>query len=657
VTSTPPTSDDSSDGSPDSPAESPASPPTTEPSRSESSPSRSQSSRSQHHSHRSRRRRRRGSRRTRAFVILGVGLLILVWGAFAARALLDARREAQAGLDALDKARAQLTPQDFLRGGGRQRLTAARVHFAAAHDDVATPLFAPLKLLPFVGRQVRSVEGLSGGATKVLDVSITALTDAKAAVDAAHQPQGAQRIALVRELGVVADDAGAQLDHVSIGPGQNLIGPLQRAHDRFERQLQDLRANVAGLGDASKGFASFLTDSHYLVIAANNSEMRVGSGTYLSLGEMTTKAGHFDLGPMRSATDLMPPQGKVNPAAFDADLAARWGFMKPADDFREVAATSRLDAVAPITLAMWKARTGHTLDGVLVLDPVALRALLHAVGPVVVDGVRYDENNLLQQVFVEQYRGINLDPAQLPQQQRRERLSAIARAAIQRLEHGNWDAVALVDAMRSATLGRHVLLWSKRPVEERGWQGAKLDGQVPADGLMLSIENRAGNKLDQFLPTDATLQTNVAGDGHTDAALTVQMHNVTDLAHGNLPTYVIGPYPRTPHAAAGRYIGWVVAELPGNAYDATMDLDGHRIDDLITAGRDGPDHGVLAALVQIDAGRSATVTVHFRLPKGQRTLELAPTARVLNPALGRPATLWHYGATTLPDTTSHTVHW
>lgn len=602
-------------------------------------------------------RRRRSSRRVRALVILAVGLVVAVWGALAVRALVDARREAQAGLDVLDAARAQLTPQDFLQGRGRDRLAQARVHFAAAHRDVATPLFAPLKLLPYVGRQVRSVEGLSGGATKVLDVGINALTDAKAAVDAAQQPRGAQRIALVRRLGTVADRASARLDRVSIGPGRALIGPLQRAHDRFAAQLGDLRANVAGLADASKGFASFLTSSRYLVIAANNSEMRVGSGAYLSLGEMTTRGGRFDLGRMRSATDLMPPKGAVQPAAFDQDLAARWGFMQPADDFREIAVTSRFDAVAPITLAMWKARTGRALDGVLVLDPVALRALLRAVGPVVVDGIRYDENNLLQQVFVEQYRGLNVDPAQLPQQQRRERLSAIARGAIQQLERGKWDAVTLVDAMREATLGRHVLLWSKRPVEQRGWQGAKLDGRVPPDGLLLAVHNRAGNKLDQFLPTDATLRTTIARDGSTEAQLAVRLRNVTDLTRANLPTYVVGPYPRTPGAAAGRYIGWVVVELPRNAYDNTMDLDGRRIDRLVTAGRDGPDHRVLAAKVVVDPGASATVTVHFRLPKGTRSLELAPTGRVLNPALGRPATLWQAGGASFGDGAGRTVRW
>jgi hypothetical protein len=598
------------------------------------------------------------SRRARAGLWIGLLLAAGAWLVGAVHAVIVARSEAQAGLDALDAAKQQLSPQDFLRGRGRDRLAVARAHFAQAHDEASSLLFLPVRYLPYLGRQMRSVEGLSGGATKVLDVGIEALTEAKAVVDSTHEPKGPQRIAFVRKLGGIAERASHELDGVSIGPGEALLGPLQHAHDRFAKQLGDLRSNVTGLADASGAFASFLDGSRYLVIAANNSEMRVGSGAFLSMGEMTNRNGHFTLGPMRTALDYMLRKGAVDPASVDADLAARWGFMRPADDFREVAVTGRFDAVAPLVLKMWQARTGHRLDGVLVLDPVALRSLLTAVGPVVVDGVTYTANNLLPEVFVNQYRGLRLGPFESREQARRERLSGIARAAIGKLEHGHWDTVKLVDAMRGATLGRHILLWSQRSLEERGWRGARLDGRLPADGLLLSIHNRGGNKLDQFLPATATLTTTLAADGHTDCTLSVDISNVTDLAHGNLPPYVLGPYPGEKGAAAGRYLGWVVAELPRDAYQSTMDLDGVRVTHLVTAGSDGPDHRVVAAAGSWDAGSHHVVTVHFHLPKGDRSIEIEPDARALNPALGgRPAVEWHFQDRLFGAGERHTVAW
>jgi hypothetical protein len=597
------------------------------------------------------------TRRGRRALWFGLALLFIFWVTFSVRAVLLARTEAETGLDALDAAKAELSPQNFLRGGGRRELVDARRHFASAHGYLDTPLFAPFKLLPYVGRQLHAVQGLSGGATKVLDVGIKALDDAQRLVKSTHQPQGAQRIALVRRLGTIAHDAGRSLDKVSIGPGKALVGPLQDAHDRFAKQLADLEGNVVGLGDASDGLASFLTRSNYLVIAANNSEMRVGAGAYLSLGPMETVNGHFDIGEMRPAITLVPPAGSVDPASVDKDLAARWGFMSPTDDFRELAVTGRFDVLAPLALKMWKSTTGNTLDGVLVLDPVALKSLLTAVGPVVVNGVTYDQFNLLQQVFVEQYRGLTLDPTRLNQQARREQLSAIARAAIKKLETGKWDTVKLVDAMRTATLGRHVLAWSTRTVEEKGWEGARLDGRLPYDGLMLGIQNRAGNKLDQFLTTDATFDAAIAPDGTSDCTISLSIANTTNLSD-NLPNYVIGPYPGTFGAIAGRYIGWVVVEIPGGAFNSTMDVDGKRVTELVAAGADGSTHRVVAALGVWDAGAHHDVTIHFRVPKTVREMEVQPSGRVLSPRFGgRAGVTWHFGTDTFGDGQRHTITW
>ncbi len=597
------------------------------------------------------------SRRGRRMVWFGIALLAIAWITFAVRGVLLARNEANAGLDALDAAKAQLSPQDFLQGNGRDQLEIARAHFAKAHSYIDTPLFMPIKWMPYVGRQIDAVQGLAGGATKVLDVGIKALDDAQSIVKSTHQPQGAQRIALVRRLGDIAQVAGAALDRVSIGPGHALVGPLQDAHDRFADQLLKLKDNIGGLGAASQGFASFLTHSNYLVIAANNSEMRVGSGAFLSLGEMTTVSGHFTIGELKPAISLLPKPGSVDPASVDRDLAARWGFMQPTGDFREVAVTGRFDVVAPLALKMWKSTTGHSLDGVLVLDPVALKAMLVAVGPVTVNGVQYDEHNVLQQVFVEQYRGLTLDPTHFTQEARREQLSAIARAAITKLETGHWDTVKLVDAMRGATLGRHILAWSDRAVEERGWQGAHLDGGLPADGLMLGIQNRAGNKLDQFLPTDATFDAALAPDGSSDCTISLSIQNDTNLAD-HLPNYVIGPYPGTFGGAPGRYIGWVVLELPGGAFQSTVDIDGKRVTRLVAAGADGSGNRVVAALTSWDPGQHHDVTVHFRLPKGDRSVEIQPSARALNPRFGgRAAVTWHFGTETFGDGQHHTVTW
>ena len=133
--------------------------------------------------------------------------------------------------------------------------------------------------------------------------------------------------------------------------------------------------------------------SKYLVLAANNAEMRAGSGTLLSAGILTVQDGKFSLGDMRSTGDLTLPSGAVPvPGA----LAALWGFVDPTQDLRNLGTSPRFDVTGPLGAQMWKSLTGEQVDGVLALDPVTLQALIAAEGPVTVDGVQLNADNVVQ---------------------------------------------------------------------------------------------------------------------------------------------------------------------------------------------------------------------------------------------------------------------
>src|SRR5439155_12845771 len=125
----------------------------------------------------------------------------------------------------------------------------------------------------------------------------------------------------------------------------------------------------------------------YLVFAANNSEMRAGSGMFLSVGVMTTSNGTIELSDMEPTGDLPVPPGKV---PISGDLAARWGWIKPTEDFRNLMVSPRFDLMAPLAAQMWQAVGRPPVDGVLALDPIMLRAMLAATGPVDVNGLHID---------------------------------------------------------------------------------------------------------------------------------------------------------------------------------------------------------------------------------------------------------------------------
>ncbi|MCZ7534848.1 MAG: DUF4012 domain-containing protein [Acidimicrobiia bacterium] len=406
-------------------------------------------------------------RSRRRFVAWLVAATLAVWMVIALSLVVRARSEAYSGLDRLEEARETLTPKGLVEGDGIDLLRAAESDFRSAHGSVASPLLTPLRVLPVLGRQVRAVDGMTDGAAEVIAVGIEAIEGAAEALERVN-PTGAERVEVVRDLGSVASRASLRLREVDLGPGEALVGPVGRARDRFDEELDDLRDAIDDMTHATDAFARFLEGpSRYLVLAANNAEMRVGSGTFLSVGVLAVEDGEFELGEMRPTEEFSVPAGAV---PIEGDLADRWGWLEPNREWRNLGASPRFDTQGALAARMWEARTGDEVDGVLALDPIALKALLAATGPVEIDGVQIAARNVVSEILLEQYRGLIGYPEEQP---RRDRLNAIAAAAVENLESGEWEAVDLVDELRSAVGG------------DTSWRGRRTrrisaGGSVPA---------------------------------------------------------------------------------------------------------------------------------------------------------------------------------
>jgi hypothetical protein len=572
--------------------------------------------------------------------VVGILVVLGLWGAFTAQALNSARKHTQAGVDHLEEARDVLTPRGLVRGDGIDLLRDARTEFAAARRQVRSPLVAPLRVLPIVGRQVRSVDALTGAAADVVNAGVNAIDGARSQLRTV-KPVGHQRVVLVQRLREVAAVAYAKIAGVDLGPSKALIGPLRDARDRFARELHKLEESTARSRDAAAGMAKFLKGpNRYLVFAANNNEMRVGSGTFLSVGTLTVNDGSFDLGEMRTTADLQVP-ADVAPK-LTGDFAKRWGWLEPNQEWRNLAASPLFPTQAALAAKMWAALGNPKVDGVLALDPVALKALVQATHPVIVEGKQYGPDNLLPEVYLNQYYGITLTDE--VQQARRDRLSAIARAAIQNLQ-GDFDTTELIDSLRVAAEGRHIIGWSKDKAEQGGWEAAGIAGRLEPESLLLGLHNRGGNKLDQFLDVQADLHT-ATDDKGTAVSIEVTVKNNSPTG---LPQYVAGPYPNAIGSAEGLYQGLLVAELPHLARDLYITgPDGKRLT-LNAVGRDG-DQWVVAAYVEAARGQSTTATVHFRLPNGSRELSVEPSARV-------PAIEWRHDGEQWRDEGARDVSW
>ena len=584
-------------------------------------------------------RRTRARRRRRRLIVVGVLGVLAIWGAFVALSLVRARNDTRAGIDSLEAVQQSLTPGQLLRGNGVDRLRAAQADFERAHSRVHSPFFLPVRILPVLGRQVDSVDTLTGSASRVVSIGIDAVDGARAAVDAGH-PVGAARVALVDHLATIADRSAGQLKSVDLGP-THLFGPLESARARFSTRLTDLRHAIGQLRDATHGLVDFLRGpSRYLVLAGNNNEMRVGSGTFLEVGTLTVNNGSLHLDAMRSFADYKVPPGSV---PLTGDLAGRWGFLDPNVEWRNLGASPQFPSQAALATRMWKASTGTTVDGVVALDVVTLKDLLQATGPVrLPDGTTMTADQVLGDVMLRQYLGLVGYPDQTT---RRDRLSELARGALANLNRGGWHAADLVDQLRGAAQGRHLLAWSGHPQEQAGWAAAGISGALAPDAALIGFHNRGGNKLDQFMNIQGSVKT-VAEPAGWGMTIQMNLENVTPAT--GLPQYVQGPFPQAIGAAAGLYQAFAVFELPQSAGSIQLEIDGRQAK-LVTAGPDGPSQ-VVAAYIQVARGSSLTVVARFTLPKRVRSMVFAPSARV-------PAIAWTAPSLTWSDDVGRRVQW
>ena len=573
-------------------------------------------------------------RRRRLAVGVTTALGVLAWGLFVGVSLVQARSEIRRGISAVEAIRARATPTDLAGTRLIPDLQEARQRFASGSDRLQSPPMVPLRYVPFVGRQLRSVLSLSAATQQVVEVGIDGLTETDAALEAVSGERVGDRIEVLRRLGTVARRAQERLDRVTLGPRLGLLPPLARARNEFATELGSIKAGVERGAVAAPAVADLLAGPRrYLVFAANNAEMRAGSGMFLSAGELVTGPDGLRLGDLRSVTDVPVPAGSV---PLEGELAQHWGWLRPNQEWRNLMTSPRFDVAAPLAVQMWVAAGNRPVDGVLALDPVAYSGLLAATGPVEVDGRRIGSAEVVDELLHAQYLRFPANETE----QRRERLDRIAGAVFDALDRGRWSVPELVNGLSEAAGGRHVLLWSSRADEQAAWKALGVDGSLQGNSLSVAVLNRGGNKLDRFLQVSANLSFTAIGP---DTQVTVQLELRNSTPTGQ-PRYVAGPAAGA-GVGEGVYLGIVALSLPGAARDAHFD----GVEQLAVAGGDGPTR-VIGFQLQVARDEVRTVVARFLLPGHAGTLRVEPSARV-------PPIAWSNGSARWRDVSAKIFRW
>ncbi|MGI8982931.1 MAG: DUF4012 domain-containing protein [Acidimicrobiales bacterium] len=565
--------------------------------------------------------------------MIGGAILLLAWGAASGILLARIALDLRAAKAATDRARGLSRIFDVAEGRPIPDLRVARQRFSEAHTQAGSRLLTPVRHFPVLGRQLRSIAALSHAASQVAAVGEEAMVEGQ---ELLGQPSGsgAERVRLVTALGELAARTDTGLQPITLGPRKGLVPPLADARNALADDLAALRDQLQRGSTGAKSVSLLLTGPRrYLLFAANNAEMRAGSGMFLSVGELEIDSDGLRLGEMRSVLDVDVPPGSV---PLDGDLADRWGWLEPNREWRNLMTSPRFDVAAPLAAEMWAAAGNRPVDGVLAVDPVTLAGLLEATGPVTVDGRQFDKTTVVEELLHGQYLRFGTGE----RSERQEELGKLARAAFDALDAGGWSVPGLASGLSSAAGGRHLLLWSSRQEEQSGWEALRVAGSLSADSMLLSVVNRGANKLDRFLNVSSEASFTRAGPD-TDVTLRVTLRNQVPPGE---PDYVLGSDPGS-GVAPGVYLGIVTVNLPAEATGARFDDVGQ----LAVAGSDGATR-VIGVQLQLDPGSERIVVARFRLPGRSGEIRVEPSARV-------PATAWTGPEGEWSDKSAHEISW
>ena len=314
--------------------------------------------------------------------------------------------------------------------------------------------------------------------------------------------------------------------------------------------------------------------------------------------------------------DTLAPNTDLADALTAVDLGLeydqQYGYAQPFTDFRNSNLSPHFPYAAQIWKGMFAEQTGVEVDGVIVIDPVALSYILGAVGPVTMpDGEVVSRDNVVELTESTAYSRFPTDQAA-----RKQYLQDIANAVVTKMTGSVRSPRQLMDALGKALSERRIAVWSAVPEEQELLEQTSLAHVLPGDEAPYAavvINNLGGNKLDYYLKTEIEYAADDCKGETRSSTVNVKLTNT--VPNEPLPDYVaaapgLSPellieVPRGTNITSVRLFATQGAEL------SSVILNGERVPAIVNTEL---GHPVFEAQVIIPPGQSADVSFQMSEP-------------------------------------------
>ena len=321
-----------------------------------------------------------------------------------------------------------------------------------------------------------------------------------------------------------------------------VLSPVASARDDASQELERTHRQLRAGAIILQGLPSFLGADgprHYFFGASNPAELRGTGGLIGAYAILTVEDGRLEFSDFRPIQSL--PHPDVDQVESPSqEYATNFNYYRTGNGFwTNVNMTPDFPLAAEALWLSYRDVTGEELNGVVVADPFALKALMRVTGPITVGGtgIELTDRTIVPFTTNEAYALFDTN------EERKLVLGRVATAVLHGFLAVQGDDLRRERALLNAFDDGHVKVWSTDPDMQSGLAITTAGGAFDPQGtdVVSVITNSAsGTKLDFYQQRTVTYDIQLGPGGTATAELGVDLLN--DSPTSGYPRYVIGPY-------------------------------------------------------------------------------------------------------------------
>lgn len=500
----------------------------------------------------------------------------------------------------------------------RSELDALRTASSAATNRTSGATWSFVEALPLFGDDAEGVEVASRVLDGLAADGIEPLVTVSERIDDLLPRDGAIDPAVVAEIAepVAAAEqafARAEQDLADVDP-DGFVGRLGEQFTTFRDRVTQASSGLHSATIATEVLPSMLGGDgkrHYLLVFQNNAEVRATGGLPGAVSYVEADNGALALR-KHVAGASFGEQAEPVLALTDAEV----------DLYDVVLGTYFLDANmtpdVPRAAELMKARWDleypkQSVDGVLMIDAVAIAYLLEATGPMTVDGIRLTSDNLVDELLHESY-------MRLPEPDAQDAFFAqVAFAAFEKFTAGVDNPAGLLRALGKAADERRVLVHSFDVAEQTKLSNTAIAGDYSGEGsgrdrpkVAVTLNDTTGAKMSYFLRYEVDVTPTACLGGVQTYSAKARVRSVAPPKAADLPGYITGAGQFGVEPGSQLVTLRIFGPVGGEIGD--LDFNGKKMD-LVRVQQDGRPVGM--TYVQLQPGQTVDLAWTMKAGSGQ----------------------------------------